>query len=166
MGHAVPMGAASYDEIVAANLRAARARAGLDQAVVVERMRALGYTTWHRQTMGKVERGERRLLVAEVMALAWVLDTNLPALMSTASGDGEVRFPAGDAISARSIALLALAHNDRSVTWEDTKPTFTPDKGEITVQVAVRPRSLFTAQSLPDPAIGEGRAPLPETEER
>ena len=36
-------------------------------------MRALGFTNWHRQTMGKVERGDRRLLAVEVMALARVL---------------------------------------------------------------------------------------------
>lgn len=152
------MGAASYDEILAANLRAARARVRLDQADVVERMRALGYTTWHRQTMGKVERGERRLLAAEVRALAWVLDTNLPALMSTTSGDGEVRFPSGDHVSAQSDALLTLGYNDRSVTWDDTKPTFTPDKGEVTAQVVIRPRHF--AVSSADPACGEGRAPF------
>ena len=144
------METASYDEILAANLRAARARAGLDQAVIVERMRALGHTTWHRQTMGKIERGERRLLAAEVMALAWVLETTLAALMSPAREDGEVRFPAGDVVSARSVALLAHAHNDRSVAWDDARPRFTPDKGEVAAQVLILPRAP-AAPALPGP---------------
>ena len=43
------------------NIRATRARKKLDQADVSERMRKLGYTSWHRQTLGKVDRGERKL---------------------------------------------------------------------------------------------------------
>jgi len=92
------MGSMTCGEMLAANLRAARARVGLDQAVVVERMRALGFASWHRQTMGKVERGERRLMAEEVIALTHVLETTLYGLMSP-SGNDDVRFRSGDRVS-------------------------------------------------------------------
>lgn len=157
--HTVAMESATYGEVLAANFRAARARAGLGQELVAARMRALGYSEWRYQTVGAVERGKRRLTAEEIMPLCQVLGTNIPALITPAGEDGDVRFPSGDRVSARSVALLALAYNDRSVTWDDAEPTFTPDKGEVTAQVVVRPRSLL-APSPVDPAFGEGRAPF------
>lgn len=71
---------ASPGERIAANIRAERARAGIGQADVVERMRNLGYTNWHRQTMGKVEQGERRVLAEEILGLAVCLGTTVPKL--------------------------------------------------------------------------------------
>ena len=91
-------------------------------------MRALGYGEWRYQTVGAIERGKRRIMAEEIMALAQVLETNAPALMSPAGDGGDVRFPSGDRISGRSIALLCLAYNDRSVTWDGDEPGFTPDK--------------------------------------
>ena len=70
-----------------------------------------------------------------------------------------MRFTSGDHISARSVALSATAYNDRSVTWDGDRPEFTPDKGEVTAQVVIRPIGL-AAPSPVDPAFGEGRAPL------
>jgi transcriptional regulator with XRE-family HTH domain len=85
-------------EMLAANLRAARARAGLGQELVAARMRAFGYGEWRYQTVGVVEKGKRRVMAEEIMALAWVLETNLPALMSP-TGSDDVRFPSGDPVS-------------------------------------------------------------------
>jgi transcriptional regulator with XRE-family HTH domain len=154
------MEALSYDEIVVSNIRAARARLGIDQVVVVERMRALGFTSWHRQTMGKVERGDRRLLGAgEIMGLAAALETTIGGLMSPAADDGGVQFPSGDRISARSAGLSVLGYNDRSVTWDGEQPKVVPDKDDGTAHVVVRP-SWLAAPSSVDPAFGEGRAPL------
>src|SRR5437016_5771650 len=53
MVHSHPMAPASYSDVILENIRAVRARRQLDQADVSERMRALGYTSWHRQTLGK-----------------------------------------------------------------------------------------------------------------
>lgn len=165
MGHDVPVDVLSYDEIVAANVRAVRALRRLDQAEIVKRMRALGFTSWHRQTLGKVERGERRLLgPEEILGLAKAMETSIWALMSPPEDSGEVKFPSGARISARSVALSVLAHNDRSVTWDGEDPVFTPDKGDVTAQVVVRPRWL-TAASPVDPA-DIGPAPLGQAEEK
>ena len=68
------------DEL-AANIRAARARKRLQQSDVVTGMHALGFTEWHRQTVSRVERGERRVLAEEICALATVLETSVAALM-------------------------------------------------------------------------------------
>jgi hypothetical protein len=62
-------------ETILDNLRAYRARRRLDQADVVAGMRALGFTNWHRQTMSKVERGERSIRAEEIIGLAKVLHT-------------------------------------------------------------------------------------------
>jgi transcriptional regulator with XRE-family HTH domain len=153
------MEAKTYAEVLAANFRAARARIGLSQETTAARMKALGFSGWRYQTVGVVENGKRKLSAEEVMALAWVLELSISALMSPAAEDGEVRFPSGERVSARSVAMLAIAYNDRSVTWDGEDPEFKPDDGEITVQIAVRPRALF-AHSPSDPAFGDGRAPL------
>jgi transcriptional regulator with XRE-family HTH domain len=149
----------TYADVLAANFRAARARIGLSQETTAARMRALGFGGWRYQTVGVVENGRRKLSAEEVMALAWVLELSISALMSPAAEDGDVRLPSGDRISARSVAMLAIAYNDRSVAWDGADPEFRPDDGEVTVQVLVRPRALF-AHSPTDPAFGDGRAPL------
>jgi hypothetical protein len=152
----------TYAEVLSANFRAARARIGLGQEMVAARMRALGFSEWRYQTVGVVESGKRKLSAEEVMALAWVLEISISALMRPAEEDAEVRFRSGDCISARSVAMSATAYNDQAVTWEGAngdEPKFTPDNGEITVQVFARPR-VSAAPSAPDPAFGEGQAPL------
>ena len=138
--HNAAMESVSYREVLAGNIRAARARAGLGQELVAGRMRRLGFSEWRYQTVGVAEKGKRRITAEEVMALAWVLQTSVYELMRPAESAGLVRFPAGDAISARSIALSATAHNDRAVTWQDAEPEFTTDSGEVSARVIVGPR--------------------------
>ena len=73
---------AECGKLLAANVRAARARARLSQAATAERMQALGFTNWYAQTMGQIEREERQLLASEVHGLAMVLETSTGSLMS------------------------------------------------------------------------------------
>jgi|SRR5271166_6071947 len=121
------MGVTTYEDVLAANIRAARARARLEQAQVVDRMRSLGFATWHRQTLGKIERGDRRLLAGELVALAWALQTNLFALLKPAEEDQVVEFPSGGAIGVASIGRSIGGLGDEAVTWPegDDKPVFT-----------------------------------------
>ena len=159
MGHDVPVGTAtSFDEIVAANIRAARARAGLGQALIVERMRALGFTTWHRQTLGKIERGERRLLAAEVMALAWVLETTISALLAPTDADRLVEFPSGGVIAVASVRRSIEGHNDEAVRWDGDRPVFDPEPavtqpGRFQAKVS-RSTGQFTGQEQHDEPAG------------
>jgi transcriptional regulator with XRE-family HTH domain len=130
---------------IAANFRAARARAELSQETVAARMRALGFSEWQYQTVGKVERGDkkggRRLTAEEIIAAARALETTVFALMRP-EGDGLVRFPSGDAISARSIALSAAHHDDQAVIWNGSEPQFSPESGDVSVQILVRPHGF------------------------
>lgn len=80
------------NDALAANFRSARARKQLYQADVSERMRALGYTSWRRQTVATVEKGERRLTAEEIFGLAFVFETSVMSLMDL-SGNGAVLFP-------------------------------------------------------------------------
>jgi len=146
------MEAASYDQIVVRNIRAVRARAGLDQAVIVERMRALGFTTWHRQTMGKIERCERRLLgLDELNALAWALEVSLFELLKPPETATLVRFPSGDVIAAHSVAASLGAFDDQAVTWDDTTPRFALTQLDQTISIVRRPRP----HALPQPPAKE-----------
>ncbi len=70
-----------YRETAATNIRVARAYHLLKQDDVVTRMHALGFTYWHRQTVGQVERGKRRLYVEELYGLAQALETSVAGLL-------------------------------------------------------------------------------------
>jgi transcriptional regulator with XRE-family HTH domain len=74
------------DEL-AANIRAARARKKLQQNDVVTGMHDRGFSEWHRQTVSRVEHGERRVQAEEVCALAEVLGTSAAALMAISRPD-------------------------------------------------------------------------------
>jgi transcriptional regulator with XRE-family HTH domain len=119
--HDALMAPASFGEVLAGNIRAARSRANLDQAVVVARMKALGFTTWHRQTLGKVERNERRVTGEELFGLALSLEVSVPTLTTAADyRDGYIELPNGYRIGAISIERLAgRGVNDHAVQWPD-----------------------------------------------
>lgn len=142
--HNAAMESVQIRDFLAANLRAARAVADLSQETVAARMRALGFTEWQYQTVGKAERGSkkggRRLTAEEIIALAEALGTTIFALMKPARDDGLIQFPAGDAVSARSIALSAAGVNDDAVTWHGTEPKFSTDSGDVTVAIIATPR--------------------------
>ena len=121
--------ASLYDVILGRNVAAARGRARLSQSAVADRMRALGHAQWQQQVVANVERGGRRLLATEVMALAWVLETSITNLMRPTEDDGMVRLPCGAVISGRSIALLAAGHNDHGVSWDGAEPRFSAESG-------------------------------------
>jgi transcriptional regulator with XRE-family HTH domain len=117
------MAPASYSETLLENIRATRARKKLDQAVVSERMRKLGYESWHRQTLGKVERGERRLAAFELLGLAYALETNIPVLLS-GPPDDTVELGGGK-IDGRDVTTLAQGRNNGAVRWDDNNdPVF------------------------------------------
>jgi transcriptional regulator with XRE-family HTH domain len=62
-------------DLIAANIRAYRARRGMSQDEVTEKMRAQGYRTWSANTVGRVERGRRECLAPEILGLARALGT-------------------------------------------------------------------------------------------
>jgi 8-oxo-dGTP diphosphatase len=144
----------TYDAVLAANIRASRVRKNLDQAVVVDRMRALGFTTWHRQTMGKVERGERRVTGLELFGLALAMEVSIPLLTTASDPDGFVELPNGQVIHSISVERLAgRGVNDHAVQWGDgTAPVvfrYTHRPGGDPFDRAVL-GSAMTAQGWPE----------------
>ncbi|HWG60272.1 MAG TPA: helix-turn-helix transcriptional regulator [Streptosporangiaceae bacterium] len=109
----------TYEDVLARNVAALRTRARLNQAVVAARMRELGYTAWLRQTVANVENGKRRLTGGEIHALAWVLETNLLALLKPTEDDGVIEFPSGLPIGVVSVGRSIGGFNDRAVVWPE-----------------------------------------------
>jgi transcriptional regulator with XRE-family HTH domain len=79
-------------ETVAGNVRAYRHLRSLSQADLARRMYSLGMFPWSRVTVSEVERGQRNVTVAELLALAFVLDTTIEQLLDT-RGPERIRGP-------------------------------------------------------------------------
>jgi transcriptional regulator with XRE-family HTH domain len=103
--------AEDYGGLVAANIRAARARLGITQARLSRRMRQLGHD-WYQQTAGATERGDRRATAEEVAALAFCLDTTPDVLLLPPPGVAVVLF-GEERIPAQRLSII-----DDSVSWD------------------------------------------------
>jgi transcriptional regulator with XRE-family HTH domain len=110
-----------YADAIVRNVRAERARKGLEQRDLVDRMRALGCTNWHRQTLSRVERGERRLLAEEMFVLALALETSIPRLMGYLGDEKAVELPSGP-IEAADVMALASGRNNGAVHFDGNVP--------------------------------------------
>ena len=106
----VPSQPVPYGTVIAANVRAARARAEITQTTLAKRMRRLG-AKWHFQTVGAVERGERPVSLYEAAALALALDTAFDVIALPPAGQALVAF--GDNVApAQRLSIV-----DDSVQW-------------------------------------------------
>ena len=70
------------DRIIAANIRAERARTGVPQRELAARMNEAGHETWRPQTVSNVETASRRVLATEVIALSEILNVPVAVLMA------------------------------------------------------------------------------------
>lgn len=116
------MASTSYADVVMRNIRAWRARQKLDQADVVERMRALGFKNWHRQTLSRIEQGERRITVEELVGLAIALDVTMHQLLGPQPNDKQIELPNGEPVSVRAVRLLVTGTNPHTFVWKDNVP--------------------------------------------
>lgn len=119
---------ATYADVLAMNLRAARARRGLDQEPLAARMRALGYSAWRRQTVANVEKGARRLTAEEMLGLAVALETSLVGLLEPVMDDKMIEMPSGHAIPVIVVHELIWGGSEYSVTWQGEIPAFPADR--------------------------------------
>ena len=103
--------ATAYADVLARNARAARARAGIDQATVARRMSNLGFGAWVRQTVTKVERGGRRLTAEEVLGLSIALQTTVAALLMPANEDNAIILPAGGIFDGHAIQTSVMGYS-------------------------------------------------------
>jgi transcriptional regulator with XRE-family HTH domain len=69
-------------EAVADNVRAFRQLRGMDQAELARRMYSLSMS-WSRVTVSEVERAQRNVTVAELLALTLALETTIEQLLDT-----------------------------------------------------------------------------------
>jgi transcriptional regulator with XRE-family HTH domain len=116
------MASTSYADVAVRNIRAWRARQKLDQADVVERMRNLGFKNWHRQTLSRIEQGERRVTVEELLGLSYALDVTMPRLLEPQPDDQRISLPGGMRLPARSVQLLVAGTHPRTFAWKGNVP--------------------------------------------
>jgi transcriptional regulator with XRE-family HTH domain len=151
----VTMQPVPYGEILAANVRAQRARTGLTQQALAKRMRQLG-ARWHFQTVGAVERSERPLSAYEVPALAFALWTTPDVLMLPPPDVQLVAF--GD----QPVPYQRLSIIDDSVNWDGddikvTPPTVQYRPGEMRAVVDTM-REMLRRGVSGEPPQGEEEA--------
>ena len=112
------------DKTIGSNVRRYREMAGLSQADLAAHMNRAGISSFHQTTVARVERGERSLRVAEVVALAQIFETSMDRLAEssdTAKVRGALRYlsdaernfseAAEDLIRARHNAFAVLDEN-------------------------------------------------------
>jgi transcriptional regulator with XRE-family HTH domain len=141
-------------EVLAANVRAYRARADVTQQSLAGRMRQLG-CRWHYQTVGAVERGERPLSAQEIPALAMALGCGIEELMMPPPKVQEVIF--GDQV----VPASRLSHIDGSVGWDaDNRISVVPEPmgRYIPEQLAAITRALADLEGKSE-AAGRPRKP-------
>ncbi len=114
----------AYKDVLARDFRAARAALDIGQADVAERMNALGFAEWRRQTVARVEQGKRRLTAEETFALAYALEVGVTRLMSPTEEDRWVAFPNGKVIHAQHGMRRMRGTADDAIRWERNTPIF------------------------------------------
>jgi transcriptional regulator with XRE-family HTH domain len=109
--------AGAFSVIVGRSVRSARVARDLSQEQVAARMRALGFTGWLRQTVGQVERGRRRLIVDEVLALSFAVETSIAELIMPAADEEVVDLPSGQGVSVAVIRHSIRGNRAAGVRW-------------------------------------------------
>lgn len=119
-----------YSEILAANVRAARARLNISQASVARRMTVLGYR-WTRQTVSEVEANQRRLMAEEAFALGYCLETPVPfLLLSAPEFHRQAQLPAGYVVTLPHTIQVISPTLLSSGFWEGDTPVITPEESQ------------------------------------
>ncbi|MGH3274329.1 MAG: helix-turn-helix domain-containing protein [Streptosporangiaceae bacterium] len=107
----------TYTEVLARNIRSARAAAGLQQEPVAVRMRKLGFTAWLRQTVANVEKGRRGLRAEEIIGLALALETTVPQLLEPLAQDEWVQLPSGESLAPGAYIDLIRGRIPSDISW-------------------------------------------------
>src|SRR5665811_473557 len=110
-------------QLLAANVRAARALRNMSQQDLAERMSVLGQQ-WSRPTVSQVERAARAVSVDELFGLAHALETDILVLLSAPEGF-RVQIDTGLLTTLSPAAVKAMLSHDSpgrpSVHWKDNR---------------------------------------------
>jgi transcriptional regulator with XRE-family HTH domain len=119
-----------YSEILAANIRAARARQRISQASVARRMNVFGYK-WTRQTVSEVEANDRRLLAEEAFALSFCLEIPVPFLLLSAPElNHRATLPSGYVVNLPHTIQMQPGSLARLGFWEGDTPVISAEESQ------------------------------------
>lgn len=109
----------SYEDLIAGNVRALRARANLSQEQVADRMYYLGFATWSHHKVSKTERAVSPVAAGDLLGLAVTLECTLAELVGSATPPAdEIEFPAGYKVNGLMVQHSAQGWNERNVIWQ------------------------------------------------
>jgi transcriptional regulator with XRE-family HTH domain len=146
--HSLAVASTSYADVIVRNLRAVRVRKKLEQRDLVERMRQLGFPNWHRQTLSRIEQGQRNLLAAELLGLAYALETSIDVLLAPAADErGYIELGDG-AVHMRHAAARVRGVSDGAIRWDGNTPDFMVDHAGMSSEPAAE-------DYFADPAPGQ-----------
>jgi transcriptional regulator with XRE-family HTH domain len=139
----------TYGDLFAANLRAARARAGIAQTTVADRMNRLGFEGWDGSKVSRAERGKTPVEVADLLGLAICLGCTLRDLVGEAAPDAQISF-ADPALEVTGVHVRNSGYgwNDASVSWHDDEISIAPPASMSSA--FARDRSPLLAAVPPD----------------
>ena len=127
-------------QLLAANVRAARALLDLSQQDLAERMSALGYT-WSRPTVSQVERAARTVSVDELFGLVHALKVDIRMLLTPPKGS-DVHLDTGLPQLLHPEGVRGVMDNDSpytpTVVWEGNKPTSVSYPGSMLLEEVLR----------------------------
>lgn len=118
--------AGAFSVIVGKSARGTRLARSLSQEQVAARMRAMGFSGWLRQTVGQVERGKRRLVVDEVLALSFALETSIAELIMPAADEQLIELPSGRTVSVAVVRHSIRGNRAAGFRWSGDTPVFPP----------------------------------------
>lgn len=155
----------TYDEVVAANITAARARRKLSQRQLGERMEALGYG-WRQQIVAAAENGKRKITIGEIFGLAIALETRLTSLLEPIPEEGPITLPSEDSMLFITVHELLYGGSEYGVKWNGNVPSFPveePPQGWAYSYLPENPippprvrRAIPNRPRYPEPERGDG----------
>lgn len=114
----------TYADQFAANLRAARARAGIAQKTVSARMKRLGFDSWDDTKVSRAERGAVPVVVGELLGLADSLGCTIRDLVGEASPDAKIYYP------EPALFVTGIHVRNSGYGWNDSAVNWTDDEGQ------------------------------------